>query len=168
MGRRLSAFRSLVGRPRSHNLHRTFRARATSALAVTLRGQIPPHNLLREYWLAGPSGRVVAFSANLSDTTSPSLDRPTRFETFIKRDGTWSLDLPEPSSTGLPVETREETITAEDGSVTTRTVNVPQKPDTYLLKFRIRGLQFRQFRVDVRPPRREGQQAQITVRAHNP
>lgn len=133
---------------------------ASSALGVTLRGQIASHNLLREYWLAGPSGRVVAFAANLTDDNAAS----TRFETFIKRDGSWSIELPEPSSTGLPVETREET--AEDG--TTKTISLPANPDTYLLKYRIRGLQFRQFRVDVRPARKEAQPAQISVRAHNP
>ncbi|CAO1617184.1 unnamed protein product [Parajaminaea phylloscopi] len=141
----------------------------SSVSAATLRGQVPPNHLLREYWLAGPSGRVVAYPANLTQSTTSDglVDRhgSSHYEAFIKRDGSWSLELPDPAPRESEAELTKQ-VTKEDGSV--ETVSIPSQPETYLLKFRVRGLQFRQFRVDVRPPKREGQGAVLAVRAHNP
>lgn len=141
----------------------------SSSSAATLRGQIPPNHLLREYWLAGPSGRVVAYPANL--TSTPQSDKLVdkhgsgHYEAFIKRDGSWALELPDPVAESNSEQTTRE-VTREDGTV--ETITLPPKPDTYLLRFRVRGLQFKQFRVDVRPPKREGQAPAFSVRVHNP
>lgn len=133
---------------------------ATCAQAATLRGQIPSTQLLREYWLAGPSGSVVAYAANLTEHRTVTSE-PASYRTFIKRDGSWALELPEPVAAA-----DDQEVVTEEG--VTRAVSPPADPFTYLLKFRVRGLQFRDFRVDVRPSKRQGQPAAIAVRAYDP
>lgn len=133
---------------------------ATCAQAATLRGQIPSTQLLREYWLAGPSGSVVAYAANLTEHRTVTSE-PASYRTFIKRDGSWALELPEPIASA-----DDQEVVTEEG--VTRAVSPPADPYTYLLKFRVRGLQFRDFRVDVRPSKRQGQPAAIAVRAYDP
>lgn len=123
---------------------------AQFASAVTLRGQVGTNHVLREFFYVGPAANVIAYSLNNTEGTAP-----TKYSSFIKRDGAFLLELPDPVA--WPVTDSEETATVN-----------PSKSDVYLLKFHVRALQFDQYRVDVRPARKSGQQPVISIRPHNP
>lgn len=105
--------------------------------------------MLREFFYAGPSANVVALPVNTSGTAD------IKYDAFIKRDGSFLLELPDPVAVSV-----EETPEGETPP--------PPASDVYLLKFHVRALQFDQFRVDVRPARRAGQAPVISIRPHNP
>ena len=123
---------------------------AHSTSAVTLRGQVGTNHVLREFFYVGPAANVIAYSLNSTEGT-----QPTKYSSFIKRDGAFLLELPDPVATSEP-------DSGETASVP------PSKSDVYLLKFHVRALQFDQYRVDVRPAKKSGQQPVVSIRPHNP
>lgn len=130
----------------------------SSVSAVALRGSIQPNQVLREFSRVGPGAKVTAYPLNV---TGPS--DTTAYSTFIKSDGSWSIDLPDPAFQPEAAVQVSDATTHESQSAP-----VQPKSDVYLLKITARALTFRQYRVDVRPAKREGQPSQITVRLHNP
>ncbi|CAO1616193.1 unnamed protein product [Sympodiomycopsis kandeliae] len=116
-----------------------------SVEAATLKGLVGTNHILQDFFYAGPISKVVAHSVNTTRS----------YETFIKKDGSFLLDLPDPIRQDVPAE--------EEGSPAVRAAS-----DVYLLKFNVRALQFDQYRIDVRPAKKAGQPPVIAIRPHNP
>lgn len=137
---------------------------APGSHAVTLRGQVQPNHILRDFFLVGPNAKVIAYPAN----TTAGVEK---YEAYIRKDGSWNIELPDPAFGAEPAVSAAPADGVEDAAAETPRAQqspAPPRSDVYLLKYSARALTFPDYRVDVRPPKRAGMQPSISVRIHNP
>lgn len=133
---------------------------ASPASAVTLRGQVGTNHVLREFFFVGPGAHVTAEAVNASDIAPAG----TIFKSFIRRDGSFGLELPDPEA----IEAAPPVAAPTEEGAAAVAASPPMPSQVYLLKLHVRALHFDQYRVDVRPAKRSGQPPVISIRPHNP